>query len=164
MLLIIAVLYSCKSAETVNKEVKAEKSVVLEMYIHRPHCGGAISSFEENGSTTIMANRKFFLDDQLGIRQYVETSQDGKLHLKIAPGSYHLFSLEKELDSASFIRTKSRDNQYYKNAPPECFERWRTTPDLSFIVVNDTIIKHTENTRCFTSNNPCIEYFGPMPP
>lgn len=164
LLIIVALLYSCKTVETSESESSTEKSVIIEMYVYRPHCGGAVRSIEENGSTTIMANRKFFLDNQKGERLYIETSQEGKINLQLESGLYGLYSIDKELDSASFIRTKSRMNEYYHNEPPECFDLWRKSPDIRFFVTNDTLIKYIENTRCFTSNNPCIEYSGPLPP
>ena len=52
----------------------------------------------------------------------------------------------------------------YKNAPDECYERWRTTPDFEFIINKDTTFSLVEYQGCFTSNNPCVQYVGPMPP
>lgn len=161
---LILLLISCSTHKN-HEMTTVDKVVQFQFQIFTPHCGGAVISKEENGHFTPMPHRSFQLRNAHNTTtSMLKTDENGEMVLHLESGIYKFFDSEKMLDSAAFLRSKIRENEYYKSAPDNCYEEWRTTPDFEVAISVDTSFTLIEYQGCFTSNNPCIHYIGPMPP
>lgn len=143
-------------------------NIKLRSLVHYPYCGGAYpSESQKNGYTSPSNFDHYFISrdsilNSSTVHDSIIKSDDGLFHMKINPGKYYLFQRDKSLSLEDFVfRYQGNSNI---NVDHSCFERWKNTPDYSFLVEQDTTFEVLHRARCFTGTNPCLRYNGPYPP
>ncbi|MCH2224441.1 MAG: hypothetical protein MK066_06685 [Crocinitomicaceae bacterium] len=168
----------CDAANAVVKETTIKDTVVKEskmflgtIQLHRPFCGGMRpNSEQEKGFIEAVSNADFYLyqgEIPTNQSEFIKftTNDLGKFTLDLAPGKYNIIQANKLLSLEKFIAVNNPKSEHYKVAPSTCFEKWKNSPDFSFVMTDVSQEKvFTENHRCFTGANPCLKYTGPYPP
>lgn len=149
-----------------NKGVDFQGTIMM----HKPYCGGAAPTpDQEMGFNEPVRNAEFYLyKDSMPRKRsgfiLVKTNEQGIFNVKLVPGKYYIVQKNKLLSLEEFIKVNTVNNQYYTKKPDSCFEKWKNSPDFSFELTGKDEKVFTENHRCFTGANPCINYTGPYPP
>jgi hypothetical protein len=161
----------CSITKQAPQENTAKFKAEIVLNSVRPHCGGALLSLEDSQGRLIpIMNTDYFLiqsfDSIPDFSKYqtIKTNELGTIKVDLSEGIYHLFHKDKSLNIDAWLKLKQRQGENYKNAPESCFLDWKKRPDFIFEIKSDSTISLSERHRCFTGNNPCIEYYGPYPP
>lgn len=150
---------------------KGKKPFVVTFQVHRPYCGGMRPPDDlADGTTELLANTVFYVyegERPSSITKMIKvtTNSEGELKIDLKKGVYSVIQADKTLPLDEFIAKKKVISELYKYNSDECFETWRTTPDfvgeIGKLGVKETV---TINEKCFTGDNPCMQYDGPYPP
>lgn len=149
---------------------KGKQTLTVTFQSHRPYCGGAAPTKEqEAGFTNPIANQVFYIykdERPKSITEMVRltTDETGKLSIDLKDGTYSLISEDKALPLDEFIKKKKVEGQHYQYTDDSCFETWRNTPDFTVELSSPTEEVVTIQEKCFTGDNPCMKYIGPYPP
>lgn len=159
------------AADSADNVLSGKRPFSLTFKRHTPYCGGAAPSVEQmNGFTVPMANDVFYIYE--GERPSsttkmtkVTTDSIGRFTIDLPPGTYSVIRGEKALPLDEFIALKKVEDSYYTYEDDVCFSTWRNTPDFTAELksghINEVV---TISARCFTGDNPCMQYTGPYPP
>jgi hypothetical protein len=148
------------------------KSVKIEGTVHKPYCGGAKPSpdiaagyYESMKFAEYKLYRGTELSGKAEFLQDVKMDISGNANLQLIPGDYFLLRADKTLSLDQFIAKNGPvEEKLYVVKDQSCFQEWMRSPDLTFRVVNDTVIEFREKGKCWVGTNPCIEYVGPPAP
>jgi hypothetical protein len=179
-------LYSCKSKKTRKTEdntvVLVSKNTIdhnsipnvnLSIIILEAYCKGvAPQSHEEYNAFRSEPESPFLLTgtthDKKQINVDFETDSNGNFNLFLKPGIYCIKRKIKDVDFETFLKEqKSLNSEYLEYGDRECFEKWWNSCDGSFEILESNKTHNIEivlKPRCFTGENPCIYYNGPLPP
>ncbi len=149
---------------------KGKYTLAVTFQSHRPYCGGAAPTKEQlAGFTDPLANEVFYIykDERPAsvtdmIR--VTTDEQGKFSIDLKSGTYSVICADKVLPTEEFITKKKIIDQFYTYSDDSCFKTWRTTPDFTIDLTTTTEESVTISEKCFTGDNPCMQYTGPYPP
>lgn len=171
-------LFSCAEVKNTAEDVadgavnlwQGKQRLTVTFQTHRPYCGGAAPTPEqENGFTEPMANKVFYLykdDRPKSVKDMVKVTTDaeGTFGIDLKDGRYSIISEDKILSLSDFIKKKKIEGQFYEYSDDACFETWRTTPEFIIDLAHATEKVVTIETDCYTGDNPCMKYTGPYPP
>ena len=149
---------------------KGKYTLTVTFQSHRPYCGGAAPTKEqEAGFTDPIANEVFYIykDDRPASAVNmvkVTTDAEGKFSIDLENGLYSVIRADKALPLDEFIAKKKIIDDFYSYSADSCFETWRNTPDFTIELTNAADEVVTISERCFTGDNPCMKYTGPYPP
>lgn len=149
---------------------KGKHTLSVTFNMHRPYCGGAAPSPEqEMGFTEPIANQVYYIykdERPKSVTKMVKvtTDEQGKFSIDLEEGVYSIIHGDKGLPLDEFIEKKKIIASYYNYSDNDCFEKWRTTPDFTINLVKTTDETVVISSRCFTGDNPCMDYIGPYPP
>lgn len=168
-----SMLISCGT----NKEITISEpeedpnhTIILKFSRHIPHCGGAAPTPEQiNGYSEAISGKTYAIFEHeynSNKKPLTEstTNKQGVIEIKLSSGKFAVVDKQKLLPLNEFIEKNTPDNIHYRSQDSLCFETWKSKPDFTIDIQNDTIIMLTERHQCFTGANPCIEYVGPYPP
>ncbi len=158
------------AADSATNVWKGQHVLKVTFQSHRPYCGGARPTPEmENGITEALADRVFYIYE--GERPSsvtkmikVRTDANGYFSVDLKKGVYSIISEDKTLSLKEFIEKKKIISDLYTYSSDSCFEEWRNTPDLVVELSSNETKNVVIQERCFTGDNPCMEYMGPAPP
>jgi len=92
-------------------------------------------------------------------------NQEGIAKFSIEPGTYAFISTDKLLPLSELKKKYHINDQlHYTNGSDACFELWKSKNDLILNITKDTVISYVQKRKCWTGNNPCLEYTGPAAP
>lgn len=174
--ILAGIIAACSSAK--NKGEDKSFEVNLSFFTHKPYCGGAYPSPEqEKGYTSPMNNYEFALykdPDKFSFHQEsnkliktFKVDSNGEVHFNLPLGDYYVVFADKTLPFKAFYKKyNTGDGVYNTNSDESCFFQWYRTPEFRFTVIDKANQKHsrTFNETCFNGLNPCVNYIGPMPP
>lgn len=139
----------------------------LSIQEYTPYCGGEAPS-EEMKNNYAPVSAQFVLIDSKNNSKTNIISNNGLIQLKLKPGRYKLREHFKDISFNEFyVKYVNKDKMYYQNGSEECYKKWWNTNLFEFEIMDTTTVLKMEATlynRCFTGNNPCIQYTGPYPP
>lgn len=147
------------------------KTIQLEVVfkVHIPYCGGIAPTEEMLNTFAPELNKDFVLtrlDKSYG-HLIIKTDSLGKAILELVPGRYGIKRAEFfNTDFESFYNKQSNISVEGRDRGKECYKKWYESYLIEFDVTEtsnrkiDVIIQEF----CFTGQNPCIIYEGPMPP
>ncbi len=167
--LVIAIIISLSAGCRTNKnnnQTSSKKQITISGVIkyHRPYCGGAAPSPEqENGKTTKFANHKMFVTEantkERKIVKEFTTDANGHFSIKLPAGKYNFFGGHKILPFDEFVAQNSGGGNIVLKSS-ECLKNWYNTPEFVVNSAKDTTVNFTYSEKCFTKLNPCLEYQG----
>jgi hypothetical protein len=135
-----------------------------------PFCGG-MEPTKEQGTYEALSNEEYALftvnDCQMRVKKKMvfTLNELGTAAFSIEPGTYALISTDKLLPLAELKKKYHINDQlHYTNGSDACFELWKSKNDLILNITNDTVISYVQKRKCWTGNNPCLEYTGPAAP
>ncbi|MDB0037991.1 prealbumin-like fold domain-containing protein [bacterium] len=158
------------AVDTVDNLWKGKQTLELKFQKHRPYCGGAQPTQEqEAGTSSPIANQVFYIykDERPASTTKmikVTTDNEGIFSIDLKKGVYSVISEDKALPIDEFIKKKKIIDKFYTYSDDSCFKTWRTTPDFIIDLSTPTNELITIQERCFTGDNPCMQYTGPHPP
>lgn len=158
------------AADTAVNIWQGKQKLTVTFQSHRPYCGGAAPTEEQaNGFTNPMVNKVFYLykdERPNSITDMVKltTDESGTFSIDLKDGRYSVISEDKTLSLKEFIKKKKIEGQFYEYSDDACFETWRTTPEFTIELSSATEETVTINEKCYTGDNPCMQYTGPYPP
>ena len=173
LLIGIFILTSCSNVFNVSSHDEGSNdktfTVTLTSKIHRPYCGGAYPTQEEEmGFYSISKEKAFYISSDSILsdknRWRIERNIDTSFTFKIPAGDYFVYHIDKALAIKDFISKHGSSNSNEQMADAKCYENWKNTPDFTFNVSRDEHFEFTYFAKCFTGTNPCISYEGPYPP
>lgn len=178
-LTLVCCLYSCSifkqkidsAKSTVTNSLDSGKIANIEVFInvHIPYCGGIAPTEEMLNTFAPESNKDFVLtrlDKSFG-NLIFKTDSLGKANLALLPGRYGIKREEFfNTDFESFYKKHSQTNIVGRDRGKECYRKWYEAYLVEFEVseTSDRKINVTIQEFCFTGQNPCIIYEGPMPP
>lgn len=158
-------------ADAADTMWKGKKPFVVTFQKHRPYCGGMRpSDTMADGITEVMSNTVFYIYEgerpaSITNMTKVTTNEEGQLKIDLKKGVYSVIQADKALPLDEFIAKKKIEGPFYKYSSDDCFDTWRKTPDfvgeIGRLGIRETV---TINEKCFTGDNPCMQYDGPYPP
>ena len=177
IIILIVILSSVVFSSCVlSKNSKTLKASDLNMVIvsgivqrHTPYCGGAYPPPElENGTLSAITSTKFYIvlkaDSSRTPVDSFTTSDNGSFQVTLKKNKYSIFSAPKILPFEEFYKQNSgASDSLYSDKGKSCYKNWYNTPELSLNAVRDTFVQIILYSYCFTGDNPCIMYTGPLP-
>lgn len=160
-------LNACANSKKNSHEPQLKK-ISIHAMVHKPYCGGAKPTPEiAKGTDEALANAEFIvfkgesMEDGAAAVLKFKTNADGKADFQLENGSYCVYATEKMM-SIEALKTKFNfnDPRNYVFREDKCFIMWKKTPDFRFQLVNDTLIRHLQNAKCWTGTIPCVTYVG----
>jgi len=174
------VIYEESPSEIIVSEDDPTLFVPAEIPIHNieiavshytPYCGGAAPSQEIIAQQhQISRNASFILLNlETMEKTYVQTNDKGILYLNLPKGRYALRELSKDCSYAEFVEKNPPQSGNYLVPSPDsdCYKTWWLSNLGEFEISNPAALQvfaWGTGARCFTGNNPCVEYIGPYPP
>lgn len=169
LLVLIPIFYSCATQKELGNKAK---EVVLYLNNAVPYCGGAAPSPEmvipilepiQNISFLLYAEN---VDGSRGRElKTIATDNEGKFLLYLPLGKYQLWRPSKKLNLDQFVKAESPEiGPFYSYNDKECFQAWRERADFIFDIRSDTTISLSRPINCYTFDNPCMLYIGPLRP
>ena len=158
------------AADAADNIWKGKQTLSLTFQSQKPYCGGARpTKEEENGFTNPLANQVFYIykderPSSVTNMIKVTTDAEGAFSIDLKNGIYSVISADKALPIDEFITKKKIIDQFYTYSDDSCFKTWRTTPDFTIDLTQATNEVVTISEKCFTGDNPCMQYTGPYPP
>ena len=149
---------------------KGKHTLSVTFQSHRPYCGGARPTEEQMGGiTNALANEVFYIykdERPSSVTKMIKVTTDaeGKFSIDLKNGTYSVISADKALPIDEFIAKKTIVDQFYTYSNDKCFESWRMTPDFTIDLSQAAVEVVTIPEKCFTGDNPCMQYTGPYPP
>lgn len=164
IVVLTALIVGCGLAK---KDEAKQKQVSLKFEKHFPYCGGAVPTPEmEKGTFSPQVNTTFYLVDSASKQQKITTNELGIANVLLDNGEYSIYtSNKKELSLEEFVKKNKPNNELYKIKSTDCFEEWYNKVDFTLTVNSETsneVVTFTERNRCYTQNNPCVTYEGPI--
>jgi hypothetical protein len=166
---------ACDRTKKPPKE-EAQTEVLFQLsgqfLIHQPHCGGRAPREDKLKQATPYRNKQFVVkkgasnqEDTTVVASF-STDEEGKFSIQLPKGSYCLLKADKNQAYADFYGEKqSPTGQYYQAKEEECFKDWWTKCELTLVLEADTLLPTLKlYNRCFTGENSCMQYTGPLPP
>jgi hypothetical protein len=171
-LILFALIFTAMSCGITKNSTKGLNKIKFSGTTHIPYCGGAKPSpdvaagyYESMKFETFkLFTGKDFSNASTAIQE-VKLDEGGNIELNLPNGTYTLVRTDKYLSLDEFKKKNGiYEPKLFKVKEDACFETWMNTPDLTFTVVNDTIIELRKRAKCWVGTNPCIEYVGPPAP
>lgn len=172
-------LLSCSSLKEINTEssktvdstvvntTHATFNIQLKIQRHFPYCGGAAPTEDMLNNYSPVSGNFILIEKQTATRSTV-ISKNGIIQLQLKPGQYSIRETFKDIPFDVFYAKHAiTDRTHYQNDSEECYKRWWKTNLFEFEITDTTTFLKYEKTlysRCFTGNNPCLQYSGPYPP
>ena len=146
---------------------KSPFNLQLSIQKHHPYCGGAAPTEDMINNYTLVSGYFILINKQTGTKSKV-MSNNGIIELNLEIGHYSIQETFKNISFNEFYKKyKSKDKMYRQNGSEDCFKKWWSTNLFEFDITDTTVFIKDETTiydRCFTGNNPCVQYTGPYPP
>jgi hypothetical protein len=96
------------------------------------------------------------------------SDEDGRIRLKLAPGTYSVVTKEKNSDAKfrELLKQYAQETDQWSAIDVDCLNKWFQTPDLVMTVSDDGVSEYSLNIHqpCFWHSVPCANYKGPFPP
>ena len=152
--------------------VKKTNKVEFKGLAFIPYCGGMEPTQEQKKETyEALSNEKYALftvnDGPRRVKKKMvfTLNELGTAAFSIEPGTYALISTDKLLPLDELKKKYHINDQlHYTNDFDACFELWKSKNDLILNITKDTVINYVQKRKCWTGNNPCLEYTGPAAP
>ena len=169
------VLFSCaNSPREMTKSAAKEIKIELIAQYHKPYCGGAYPSPEqERGSIHPISNETFYIkrgklntENEMSLLSFT-TDENGKATIWLPAGEYVVIKATQNFPFDKFYQPyqQKENSTTMTYLGEDCYREWYAKPETSFTVAEEQrIIQFTRQTNCFTSENPCARYTGPLPP
>ncbi|MEO9534402.1 MAG: hypothetical protein ABJG68_05340 [Crocinitomicaceae bacterium] len=180
-LLITYLLISCGNAKPAQQEdivsesteITRPKKFNTKIFITHstPYCGGMAPTPDMLANLTQpQSNQEFVLIDLTNdTKKNVKTDATGTLYLNLKKGKYAIREKYKDCSFTEFKNNNLAVNKPYcePSLDTNCMYNWWMSNLGEFEVSSlDSLqeINYGTSNRCFTGNNPCIYYNGPIPP
>lgn len=146
--------------------------VIISITHHLPYCKGvAPQSIDEYNVIVPEANKDFFIINEADSTFKLEfkTDDSGTFSISLLPGKYCVKRADKNTDFESFLKAnKGTDSEYIIFGDRDCYYKWWSKCEGSFEVLESDLLPKYEKIQvrssCFTGEDPCKFYNGPMPP
>lgn len=176
ILLALTLMFGCKSKSvltqkqseaTENNAAVSASMVYLKILIRDPYCKGMAPMPDEevNGFTPLLLKDFVLFHNDTFMFEF-RTSDQGVSELFLPPGSYGVRHSFKNVDFETFYKTiDKRSSEMVEVGDKECYQKWWEAYEGSFEV--GPLSEHAEikiESWCFTGEDPCRSYVGPMPP
>jgi len=178
-LTVVCCLYSCSTLKPImdssnsdltnSKDTSKTVKMEVNLKVHIPYCGGIVPTEEMLNTFAPESNKDFVLTrlDKSYRNLIFKTDSLGMAYLELVPGRYGIKRAEFfNTDFESFYKKYSNTNIEGKDRGKECYKKWFEAYLVEFEVSynSNRKINVTIQEYCFTGQNPCIIYEGPMPP
>jgi hypothetical protein len=176
LLMGFTLFFSCKSKSNMTQGQKRTTKIsfneeatafTLTMHIRNPYCKGVAPMPEEEVNGFIpLALKDFALFNNDTFVYEFRTNEQGQAELFLPPGKYGVRHLSKNIDFETFYsRIDKRSNDFVEVGDKECYRKWWQAYEGQFEVnpISNQAVINIES-RCFTGEDPCRSYVGPMPP
>ena len=155
--------------KTQNEKIPFNIKITITHF--SPYCGGAAPDQHTlDNRSSLQRNTPFLLLNLIsGEKSKVKTDTAGVLYLNLPKGNFAIRETFKDCTFEEFqTQNPPREGLYYMSSPDtNCYRNWWAGNLGEIEITNtDSLQEHHwgTSTRCFTGNNPCIYYKGPMPP
>ncbi len=158
---------SCGSSSKKTNESPLKKVRILAL-VHKPYCGGAKPTPEiAKGLDEALANTSFTVYKGSDLGNGTEavlkfnTDEQGEVSFELEKGTYAVYANEK-LMSTEALKAKFdfKDPRNYVFRDDKCFAMWKKTPNFTFQLTSDTLIRYMQNAKCWIGTVPCVDYVG----
>jgi len=137
-----------------------------------PYCKGvAPQSLEDYRVIVPEANSDFYITNEADstFKIKFQTDDSGRFSLSLVKGKYCVKRLHKNTDFESFLKSnKKTDTEYINYGDRDCYYKWWSRCEGNFEILDDDStnkeVKIQVTSSCFTGEDPCKFYNGPMPP
>ena len=173
-ILFFSLVLVCISCGIFTKTSAKKNTITIEIkgIALIPFCGGMEPTKEqEKGTYEALSNEEYALftvnDCQMRVKKKTifTLNEEGTAKFSIEPGTYAFISTDKLLPLSELKKKYHINDQlHYTNGSDACFELWKSKNDLILHITKDTVITYVQKRKCWTGNNPCLEYTGPAAP
>lgn len=150
--------------EVIQKEEKY--NVTIKILQYHPYCGGAAPSPDQLNNYSNYGGELILTNLNTGNKSSL-FAKNGVYQTYLEIGSYSIKEKYKDVSFEEFMKSNSREGGFYSGGTEECYKMWWESRLFQFEVTSiDSVInlETSIGSRCFTGNNPCIQYTGPYPP
>lgn len=180
--LLLLLFSSCGTSEPlIHSELQTEKSDVevvkdnaVDVYNiqftarqYHPYCGGAAPSEDQMNQYSQLYGGFLLIDLQTNEKSALSANNEGVFRLMLAPGKYVIKEAFKDIPFNQFMQQHKKEGMYMMPGTDECYEKWWSANLADFEIIKGGQLQ-TFNfqlaSSCFTGNNPCAIYMGPIPP
>lgn len=177
------ILFACSTSKelkennvenTIQEKTQTDKvpfNTQITITHYNPYCGGAApDDYTLEHLNSYQTNTNFILLNLIsGEKSQVKTDSAGVLYLNLSKGNFAIREIFKDCTFEEFqLKNPPPQGLYYLSSPDaNCYKNWWASNLGEIHVSNiDSLQVHYWGTSsgCFTGNNPCIYYTGPMPP
>lgn len=142
-----------------GKKFQVSGSISVEV----PDCSGSGSVGKKAMPNAVYYIKKSSFNDPAVIAdEMLKCNENGEFKLKLSAGTYTIVHADKLLSFAEFKLKHSSKSTYYQNLDQDCFLNWYKSPDFLLTVTGNMEVSWTVKSRCYTEQNPCIRYTGPV--
>ncbi len=179
--LLIAFL-ACSTAKTVtvlDEQSTAQQdsantspfNTFITLSHYHPYCGGMAPTKEILArQRSVQSNTTFlFINLDTQQKERLKTDSTGVLKLNLKAGKYAIREQYKDCSFEDFYKNNFREpsTYYLDQGGKDCYKNWWLANLGEFEITDTDSTYHfsfQSADRCFTGNNPCLMYIGPMPP
>ena len=162
-----------KQKSVSNKEKEMTEVVIpihnVQILIrqHIPYCGGASPSDAQLNNSIPYSGDIVLINHRDSSKTVISSLQNGGYYLNLAPGSYSIQEGYKNVPYNEFRSANYRGySQYIISGDEECYRNWwkSTLQDFEVTKTEEVLTIHCSiSSSCYTGNNPCDYYNGPLP-
>jgi len=169
---LFSLVFTAMSCGITKNNLDGLNTIKFNGTTHVPYCGGARPSTDvAAGYYQSMKFESFKLFNGTDYStaskaiQEIKLDEGGNIELNLPDGNYTLVHTDKFLSLDEFKKINGPyEPKLFMVKEDACYQDWMNTPDLTFKVVNDTIIEYRKRAKCWVGTNPCLEYVGPPAP